>query len=146
VKLLLENWREYLNEELVYRGVSREEAEEAQKTGYPLPSKDQAINDPVVLASHFGRGWEDLSDEEIDAELGIAPGEKFPFGLNTNRDPQNAAGYAGKYEDEGLVMTLDIADLGGEDIIEFVDGTVFIKDARKTKYTNIHGVNNETPI
>jgi hypothetical protein len=145
MKLLLENWRGYLNEELVYRGVSREAAEEAQRRGYPLPSTEQAINDPVVLASHFGQGWKELSDEEIDAELGIAPGEKFPFGINTSRDVQNAAGYAGKYEDDGLVVALDISDLGDEDIIEFDDGTVFIKDARKIKYTNIRGVENETP-
>ena len=129
MKLLLENWRKYLNEELVYRGISRSDAEEAQITGHPPPSKEQAINDPVVLTSHFGRDWKDLSDKKINDELGIVAGEDLSRGINTSRDPQHAAGYAGKYEDDGGVMTLDISALqASEDYIEFNDGTVFVKD------------------
>ena len=138
MKLILESWREYLNEKraknLVYRGISRSDAEEAQITGHPPPSHaiNQAINDQVVLKSHFGEDWrywdEVERDEEIEKKFGITPYEKFPLGINTSRKSENAAGYAGKYEDDGGVMTLDISGLGDEDYIEFNDGTVFVKD------------------
>ena len=113
MKLLFENWRQYLEEEgamVVYRGVPEFVYKEFLKTGVLPLATDIIPKDREVMnhALRHGFNEEDMPDWAKEASAGI----------NATKDKENAKGY-------GKVIAMKIT---GEDYIELPGGYVFIKD------------------
>mgnify|MGYP003127791025 CR=1 FL=1 len=114
MKLLLENWRQYLDERygmIVYRGVSEGAYVEFMRTGRLPLSKDIIPRDSEVMNYALERGFieeRDMPQWAKDATTGI----------NATKDPENAEGY-------GRVIAMEVV---GDEFVELPGGYVFIKD------------------
>ena len=113
MKLLLENWREYLKEGyemIVYRGVHESAYAEFMLTGELPLSTDIIPRDPAVMDYALEHGFDEseLPQWAVEATTGI----------NATTDRENAEGY-------GKVVTMRIV---GDEFVELPGGYVFIKD------------------
>jgi hypothetical protein len=113
MKLLLENWREYLKDEhemIVYRGVHESTYAEFMLTGKLPLSTDIILRDQAVMDYALERGFDEseLPPWAVEATTGI----------NATTDRENAEGY-------GKVVTMRVV---GDKFVELPGGYVFIKD------------------
>ena len=126
MKLLLENWREYLNEGedlIVYRGIPDFVYDKYLETGQLPLTKDIIPKDSEVMNYAIERGF--------DEKTGFPQWAKeATTGINATTDRENAEGY-------GKVITMKVI---GDDYVELPGGYVFIKD-----YDQVEVIDNETP-
>jgi len=114
MKLLLENWREYLNEDedlIVYRGIPDFVYDKYLETGQLSLTKNIIPKDSEVMNYAIERGF----DEETDLPQWA---KEATIGINATKDRENAEGY-------GKVIAMKVI---GDDYVELPGGYVFIKD------------------
>ena len=122
MKLLLENWRKYMNEDeelIVYRGIPDFVYDRYLETGQLPLTKNIIPKDSEVMNYAIERGF----DEETDFPQWA---KKATTGINATKDRENAKGY-------GKVIAMKVI---GDDYVELPGGYVFIKDYDQVEIIN----------